>query len=121
MSLALSRVSFWLPGMRCLLGVSALGILACGPAIDLKQPADACARVAQIFRGLPAPVTLTSQEPEAAGLTVSITYRGMNDFNAPVEGEARCVFRRDKQGGLSLVEASVDGQQLPAQDRASLN
>ena len=114
-------IRFRFLGRGFLFGVSALAILACGAAIDLKQPADACARVAQIFRGLPAPVTLTNQEPEAAGLTVSIAYRGMNDFNAPVEGKARCVFRRDEQGGLRLLEASVDGQELPEQDRASLN
>lgn len=106
---------------RGVLAGAIAALWACGATTDLKDPANACARIAQIFRGLPAPVSLTSEESEAAGLTVSISYRGMNDFNAPVAGAARCVFRREAAGALRLLEASVDGQELAPEDLPSLN
>ena len=106
---------------RGVLAVAIAAAWACGATIDLKNPANACGRVAQLFRGLPTPVSLASEEPEAGGLTVSISYRGMNDFNAPVEGAARCVFSREAAGALRLLEASVDGQDLAPEDLPSLN
>ena len=98
-----------------------VGVLGCGSQVDLGEPDAACGRVVQLYRGLPSPVSLSRTEPEAGGLAVTISYRGMNDFNAPVEGAARCVFSRDTAGALRLLEASVDGQDLAPEDLSSLN
>ena len=104
-------------GFSCLL----IGVLGCGSQVDLGEPGAACGRVVQLYRGLPSPVNVGGTEPEAGGLAVTISYRGMNDFNAPVEGAARCVFERTGDGNLELLEATVDGQEVPAADRKTLS
>ena len=79
---------------------------------DTSKPADACAKVVRIHRGLQSTTIVKSDTTRASEGAVEIAYRGTDGENLPVEGVAACNFAVGEGGALTLVTGEVDGTML---------
>jgi len=85
---------------------------SCGRSGD-SSSAEACARVAELVRGLDDRVEVIDAVERAEG-QVEIAYEYVDDQNLTVAGSATCAFAVGGPGSLELVEAIVDEEPLDA-------